>query len=246
MAGLIPDLGDIVAIYGAALATALGLGQWRRERNPLYISLHPAYLDQFKDDQGEWQTGPAYFRVRVVNRSAGPITIESFGIGLKLDWRRIPAQLLGTWRSEDYAVKSGKFRLEAFEPIEDDVLEDDVMVNLYGPPPELVKVHFESGDAEGWEGLAPLRIDHVWARDVARRRYVGSIDPLFRRQGYEPWDLNVPPILRGRVRALWLRKCIDVYNTRRFGLPDTFGPKIVNFLHRTRLFPIALPRSNSN
>jgi hypothetical protein len=77
---------------------------------------------------------------------------------------------------------------------------------------------------------------------MAGRYHTDNIDPIFKTTGYESWDRDAPPLLRGPLKAWWLRGCMTLYDTRRLG--STGGPRIVNALHRLHLFPVGLPGSN--
>src|SRR5947199_55562 len=105
-----PDLGDIVAVYGAVVATFVGWRQWRRERNPLSLAFDDLYPDWTDESPGQ-----GYYRVRVVNRSDAPLMIESFGVGFAIDYRRLPKELIGNSRAMDHPFAEGAVRLEVFE-----------------------------------------------------------------------------------------------------------------------------------
>jgi hypothetical protein len=232
-----PDLGDLVATYGASLATFLALRQWLRVRNPLHLSLEPAALPTEDPDADEgWEAG--YFRVRVVNRGSSPLTIESFGVGFELDFRRMHdhfANLRGTW---EMTLGRGPFRLDTFESAESFIAQDEVRDQLRGRPIESRRTEEDDGSwIEGWEGDPPHQVATVWAEDIAGRRYTKRLDPTWRQFGFESYDSGVPPVVRGRLSALWIGRIFDLYNHERLGRAT---PALVNLLHRLHLYPTAV------
>lgn len=221
-----PDLGNLIGLYGAILATVLGLSQWRRNRKPLRISLDQCLSGTRDDDGFKPDDGPETYCIRVVNRGPTPITIESFGIGYRIDYRRAPIELIGALSTMLQPFKVGNFRLDVFGHVEGRVPIGDINGRLHGSP--LV----QREGVDGWFGTAPRRIDYVWAADVTGHTHTNDIEGTFKQTGYYPEDTDQPPILRGQLMAAWLRGCMALCNT--YGS----GPRIVNALHRLRLFPV--------
>lgn len=220
---------DPVAVYGAALATVnavvggfVGLRAWRERRNPLSITLAPGGTED-----------NATYNVRVVNRGSGPITIDSFGIGLAVDYRRVPVSILSNWHTPYLDLGSGPIRLDAFGHIDGSVGQQELATELH---PDPVLRNPEDG-ADGWlaywEGHPPMFVKFVWAADVSGRMHRRKVKRYDRRIGYRDWE-RPPAIVRGRLKAAWYRGCMAM------GERSRPGSRVVAILHRLRLFPVAI------
>ena len=86
------DPGVVLAIYGAALSTALALLEIRRRRVVLKFVLEHEYPDSTPEDQARGDMGIAYLKLRVINKSSQPIEIDSIGLYYHPDFRRIRAE----------------------------------------------------------------------------------------------------------------------------------------------------------
>ena len=226
---------DPVALYAAVLSTVttlLTVRGWWRSRNPFYMSLEPHYLYSTPSDDGE-----GYYQVRVANRSSAPITVQSYGIGFDVDWQRIPHQVIGN-SGPAVGFDSGKLRLDVYESVES-MEPQEYVEGLLHPPLVNTPIREDNGEwVDDWSGGIPSRMSYLWAIDIADRMYKVRLDSFWRTVGYETWRPDVPPVVRGRVAAAWLRVCMAVYNNRR---ATRLGPRVVNALHRRGLFPVELP-----
>jgi hypothetical protein len=232
---------DPVAVYGAALSTLSALAggayafrSWHRARNPLVITFSPGAIP---DETGSSEEGfVATFRVRVVNRGSTAITVERFGIGFSVDYRRTPDFILCNWAFPGYVVKEGSFRLEVFEHAQGEIAQAALPGELYSEMRHIVNTDPEEGWAESFEGHPPMFVSHVWAEDVTGRWYQVPTERWCRKLGYQSWD-SPPPIVRGRLMSHWLGLWMPVYYSPR---ARKLGSKIVNGLHRVRLFPVEM------
>lgn len=239
-AGFFDNYGTlVVAVYAAFLSTALAVRGWWRARHPLYITLSAAYPEQGRTPEGEFELGSAFLTVRVVNRSANPITVDEFGLGFEVDYRRTHPGILGNVGGSSLQVNTNRVKLSVFDVVEATVPEQVVLGGLY-PEPAFMPAH--DGLAEGWEGYPPNRIGYVWARDATGRQHRGAVAKLYRELGFESWTQAAPPVLNGVLKAAWYHLCMAIYMNRHLG--ERGGPLIVNTLHRLRLFPISLPSTN--
>lgn len=131
-----PVLGDLVAVYGAVLASLIDLRQWRRDRAPLAFSAELG-AGAAPDSDALW--------VRVVNRGPLRVTLEAFGLGLGIDWRRVPDGILGAeltmTRPE---IRSGILRLEVFAGVEGLIELDSIDDAIYGS----AAVHMRTAEYE--------------------------------------------------------------------------------------------------
>lgn len=193
------DLGDFVAVYAAAVSSWIGLRTWRRERNPLRLALD--FVEYFEEDDPDL---PLMFRLRIVNLHDGPITVDTFGIGFAIDYRRLPEVFFGL-PAGGYAASHKKVKLGPYESA--DALFDQAVIDdrLRGELVLGTVVNERGQTVDDWQGRPPLRLDHLWAVDVAGHRYRRRLGREWRQYGYESIGFHGMPIVRGRAAASWLR-----------------------------------------
>jgi hypothetical protein len=229
------EVGDVVGVYGAILATYLGVRGWLRNRQQLSLALDEFDIANEQDDPG------STFRLRVVNLHERPIKIEEVGVSLAIDFRRLPQELFGLPQG-GYTVEGEPFQLATFESADFYFASRLVTDQLAGSAPHLDRSAVdEFGNVvESWTGDPPQHVHDVWATDVTGRVHRQRPPGWLRREGRENWNAEAQPIVRGRIAAAWLR-----LSHRVLMMPTIPEPVrvVANALHRVRLFPVELPRA---
>jgi hypothetical protein len=142
------DLGDAVALYGAVLATFVGLRQWRHDRNPLAMSLEAG--------------GEGFWLLRIVNRGPNAVTIDSAGVDLGIDFRRADGRTIGASRFASVLAAERMFRIEPGHVFEAPIDESSIHTLTRPAPPA-------EGAIIDDRGPAPVVVGLEWFGEPVRR-----------------------------------------------------------------------------
>lgn len=181
---------DPLALYGAilgTLGTVLGLWQLRVDRPRLEFRVDPDYPDRADDWEKSGDMGPAYVRVRVLNKGRRPIPVTRVGLLLRLDLTHASDPVLHPWTKRIEAW-SGSQTLNEAEFIEGAVLEDDIIGTA---------VYFPQG---------PYKVRGVFAVDASGKMHTKPVGAPWRRLGHEEYRSHLPERpTRTQLDVMWLR-----------------------------------------
>ena len=209
-------IADIVGVYGAIVATAIGFYGWWTRRRPLHLALTTEFPDAGDDAEHSGDYGPPYVRLTVTNVGREPIALQGFGLRYRVEYQCIEDDDIG--RMPVAPSRWGRTRLDMAESVHEEWLEDEVLGGLTNTRP-------------------PARLTGVWARDATGRMHRRQLGKQWRQLGYEGWGRSTqPPKVRPRYRAVILRAVVWLYRHAPGGTP------IARLAHRLHLSPVATPK----